>query len=354
MRVPRYPLVPVVLAIAAGLLAAPASATPAAGHVVVATANVYEGAVLATPRDLADRTDIRRFARRFAALNAVAPDVVALQEVRGSLAVVVRHLNRAMRGRATYAVVTRPGLSRERGRCDGQRGRFTLVRDGAIVVNTATTSVLERGTFRTWGRWLPGMRGAMRRADAAGCAEHPWARVRVTREGLARDAVVVGTHVGPMGHHLKTRAMGLLAEQSTAEAGPDGLVVIAGDLNLPWCIQGSRVAEAGDCRAAAGHEQLAARGFLDALRTTGHALGSVGRVDFIQTGGQVLAAGWDRCYRPRLAPSCGRKESAFATERAFRVCNARAVFHGRPGDGCGPRAYGRYYSDHPIVTATVQ
>ena len=67
----------------------------------------------------------------------------------------------------------------------------------------------------------------MGRADAAGCAEHPWARVRVTRDGVARDAIVVGTHLGPLGHHLKTQAMGELASRSREVAGPDTLVVLS-------------------------------------------------------------------------------------------------------------------------------
>ncbi|WP_426245218.1 endonuclease/exonuclease/phosphatase family protein [Nocardioides sp. LHG3406-4] len=330
-------------------------APPAAqGSVVVAATNLYEGAVLPAPRDLADESDIRRFARRFAELNVAAPDVVALQEVRGSLPAVVRRLNRAMVGRATYAAVTRPGLTRDRGACAGARGRFTVVRDGALVINTATTEVLDRGVIRTWGRWLPGMRGVLRRPNAAGCAEHPWARVRVTREGATRDAVVVGTHVGPRGHYLKTLAMRLLGDRARELAGPAGLSVVAGDFNLPWCRGGAGAVESPSCPVADGHRELADRGFGDALRAAGVSFGTRGRVDFIHTTGQAAAAGWDRCYRPRIAAGCSRRDSAFASEQAFGACQRRAIDYGSSGGACRRRAYARYYSDHPIVRATIQ
>ncbi|WP_295658632.1 endonuclease/exonuclease/phosphatase family protein [uncultured Nocardioides sp.] len=356
---PRSSSLLVVLVLAAGALTvltvphAPASSTPVPGRVVVASANLHEGTLLAQRPDLADDTDLRRFAQRLAGLGAEAPDVVALQEVRGSLGRVVSLLNRHARDGATYAAVSRPGLSRQRGVCGDRAGRFTVVRDGALVVNTATTTVLQRGSIRTWGRWSPATRGLMRRADAGGCAEHPWAQVRVVHEGASRDAVVVGTHVGPRGHHLKIRAMGRLADRARAVAGADDLLVLAGDFNLPWCHRGPG-SPSGTCRTAKGHDALLARGFGDALHATDADRGPSLRVDFVHTSGKVVVAAWDRCYRPGLAPGCPRRDRVFRSQREYAACHRRAVAHGRPGPGCGPGAYARYYSDHPVVTATVR
>lgn len=352
---PRIPLAPVVLALAAGVLAVPlpsSGATVVPGRVVVASANLHEGALRPEPRDRADARDLRRFVQRLDRLSPEPPDVVAVQEVRGSLGRVVRLLNARMHGRATYAAVTRPRLSRERGACGDRAGRFTVVRDGALVVNTDTTTVLGSGTVRTWGRWHRPARGVLRRADAGGCAEHPWARVRVAHDGVTRAAVVVGTHVGPLGHHLKTRALRTLADRVEAVAGAEELRVLAGDFNLPWCRGGGRVV--AGCRAADGHEALAERGLGDALRSTGGDVGTRGRVDFIHSDGTVVTAGWDRCYRPAHGSACSRRESAYGAERAYAACHRRSVDHGRPGRGCGPAAYARYYSDHPVVTATVR
>ena len=358
MLVSRSSIVLVVLALAAGAVHAvqptPVAAAPVPARVVVATANVYEGALRTAPQDLADSRDVHRFVQRLTALSPEAPDVVALQEVRGSLGRVVRRLNQAVRGPATYAAVSRPGLARERGRCAGHAGRFTVVRDGALVVNTATTTVLERGALRTWSRWRHDQRGVVGRGDAAGCAEHPWVRVQVTHEGVSRRAVVVGTHLGPLGHHLKTRAAAVLADGARAVGADDDLLVLAGDFNLPWCAQGARATETAHCRPAAGHQVMLDRGFGDALRASGASLGSRGRVDFLHTDGAVLAADWDRCYRASRTPDCRRRDSAFVTERAFTACHRRAGLHGRPGGACGRGEYARYYSDHPVVTATLR
>ena len=101
-------------------------------------------------------------------------------------------------------------------------------------------------------------------------------------------------------------------------------------------------------------DALLARGFGDALHATDADRGPSLRVDFVHTSGKVVVAAWDRCYRPGLAPGCPRRDRVFRSQREYAACHRRAVAHGRPGPGCGPGAYARYYSDHPVVTATVR
>jgi len=333
------------------------ASTPAGGAgVVVVSANLREGSRLRRASDMRDGDDLRRFANRVLSRGARMPDVLLLQEVLGSAERVVRALNRHRRagpGAARYTLVTAPG--RRTGReCDGARTRrHRVVRDSAIVVNQKTVRrVHRRGKVRTWASWF----------GERGCAEHPWALLTVSDGAGGQRVRVASMHVAPSGTRLKTRAVVRTAEtlMRHQRRTPDALLAIGGDLNLTRCKGSSRRAERAGCRVRAAHRYLLRHGFRDAVRSRNlrQRDGVVGvrrRIDFVYTTGRVRGSWFDRCYqafevtRYRCLPA----RSWFSSRRTFHRCQYRVTMVGRPGGMCPARGYARYYSDHPVVRATL-
>ena len=322
--------------------------------VSVASANLREGSAVRHRADMRDGDDRAAFVRRLLRNGARPPDVILLQEVLGSAGTVARTLTRhprAQRTRTRYVVAVAPRRTVQRGHCDGPRsGRYSTLRDSAILVNTSTVrAVNARGAVRTWGRWRA--EGATRMGRGGyGCAEQPWVRVTVRQPGRQqRTARIMSSHVAPVDTRLKSRAIGHIAESMAAKhrRTPTDLVVVGGDLNqLP---------------SRAGHRSLRRAGFHDAVRRlnpTGPdgVAGVQRRIDFIYTNAHARRSGFDRCYlafhvqRDR----CIAKRAVFPDAARFFRCQIRSLHHGAPADTCRRGAYRAYYSDHPILWATLQ
>jgi len=334
-----------------------ASAAGATTQVMVVSANVREGSRARRSRDLRDGDDLESFTRRVFARDAKVPDVVLLQEVRGSASAAVQVLNQhpsARRSSARYVVAVEPSRRPGDGRCDGPRKkRHEILRDSAIVVNSATVSkVHQSGVVRTWGNWF----------GEHGCAEQPWALITV-RDGNAapRLARVASAHIAPSRIMLKSRAIVRTAHalERQNRRTPSALLALGGDLNLTRCQGAPRTPETAGCRVRLAHRYLLDQGFVDAVRSR-HLRGADGvvgvqrRIDFLYTTDQVRGSWFDRCYRAFdvAAYPCDPAEVRFANVKRIRRCQHQVTVVGRPGGKCSiDRGYPRYYSDHPIVRA---
>lgn len=346
----------------------PAAARVAAeDSVVVAVANLREGGLDRQPVDLRHRGDMRAFADRLLEREAPLPDVVLVQEVLGSedaVADVLTAHPAAERAGARYLPVTTTRHRFDRGRCQGPRdGRFSLLKGAAILVNAAVVpEVLDRGVIRTWGRWnAPGRQVTGR--DGYGCTAQPWARLLLQRPGQEpMTALVSGVHVAPAEPTLKTLAAIRLRDRLAEmhQRHPEDLLVLAGDLNLSRCDQPTTAPERDGCPVRAAHRELGSAGLVDAVRdqrpTGPEGVVGVGRrVDFVYTPDAVSDAWFDRCYMGWLVRRwrCEDDGTNFTHEAQFYRCQTRALEHGRAGGGCSRAQLGRYYSDHPMLVATV-
>lgn len=338
-----------------------------ADSLVVAVANLREGGLDRRPVDLRHRGDMGVFADRLLDRDAPVPDVVLVQEVLGSERAVADVLTAhpvSERAGARYVPVTTTRHRFDRGECQGPRtGRFSLLRGGAILVNAAVVpEVLDRGVIRTWGRWnAPGRHVTGR--DGYGCTAQPWARLLVQRPGQQpMTALVSGVHLAPAEPTLKTRAAIWLRDRLTEkqQRHPGDLLVLAGDLNLNRCEQPTTAPERDGCPVRTAHRQLGSAGLVDAVRdqqpTGPDGVVGVGRrIDFLYTPDEVSDAWFDRCYMGWLVREwrCGDDGTNFTEAAQFYRCQTRALEHGRAGGGCSRERFGRYYSDHPMLVATV-
>lgn len=321
------------------------------GSVVVLSANLREGSLVVNAADRRDERDLRTFARRMVArAGRATPDVLVLQEVRGSADRAARVLNARLRAKgspARYRVLTRPRMTMSSRACGPVRrpGRHLVLRDTAILVNRATLHrVHGTGVMRTWGRWW----------ERAGCAENPWVRLTVQRPGeAARTVTVLGVHVAPHGPRWKTRALRRMPGFVERHRGAADLAVLAGDFNHVRCpVRRLRPAGTG-CEVRPGYRALAAAGYVDTVRATARSgptpAGVSDRIDFIFTDGRARAAWFDRCYLAFRATGCA--DGSFTSEAEHVTCMVRHDLHGSPGEGCSPAAYLRYYSDHHFLLA---
>lgn len=334
---------------------------------VVAVANLREGGLDRRPVDLRHRGDMRVFADRLLEREAPVPDVVLVQEVLGSedaVADVLTEHPAAVRAGARYVPVTTTRHRFDRGGCGGPRsGRFSLLRGAAILVNAAVVpEVLDRGVIRTWGRWnAPGRHVTGR--DGYGCTAQPWARLLLQRPGqAATTALVSGVHLAPADTDLKTRAALRLRDRLAEmhRRHPEDLFVLAGDLNLSRCDQPSTEPERDGCPVRTAHRRLGSTGLVDAVRDRRPSgpdgvVGVGRRIDFVYTPDAVTDAWFDRCYMGWLVRRwrCVDDGTNFTHEAQFYRCQTRALEHGRAGGGCSRERLGRYYSDHPMLVATV-
>lgn len=80
------------------------------------------------------------------------------------------------------------------------------------------------------------------------------------------------------------------------------------------------------------------------------------RIDFLYTTAEVETAWYDRCYQAwfALQPKCKPHARVFETNGQFLKFQRRSLHVGRPGDGCPPAQFHRYYSDHRFMLATVR
>ncbi len=332
----------------------------------VAVANIREGSVVRHRFDMSDGKDRSAVARRMLGAVKRVPDVVLLQEALGSAGKVARTLTqhpRARRSNVRYAVAMAPRIVTRRTACAGPRpGRYTALRDSAILVNTRSVrKISARGVVRTWGRWTTEAAGRVGRGGL-GCSEHPWVRVTVQQPGKqARTAMVMAAHVAPVGTRLKTAAIRRLTlrMQQLQRRSPGDLAVLGGDLNQARCAGPATRPETAGCAVRAGHRSLARAGFQDAVRTRNLAgphgvVGVQRRIDFVYTTGAVRSSGFDRCYLAYFvkAHRCGARRAVFANETAFYGCQARSLYGTRAGS-CADARQRRYYSDHPVIRATL-
>jgi len=333
----------------------------------VAVANVREGAVRRPPTDMADGDDREAFARRVFEHSGRAPDVVLLQEVLGTARAVTHRLNEhptARRSDARYVVAVAPKRRQDSGSCAGPRdGSYMSVRDSAVVVNTQTVTPLQRqGTVRTWGRWAPRAHQLLGRSGY-GCAEQPWIRLAVHQAGKVPATVLVASvHIAPSGVALKNRAVARTQQALDAahRKTPQDLVVIAGDFNLTRCQRLPSKPESRGCAVRGSHKGLLAAGYADAVRSlhlTGPAgvVGVARRIDFLYTKGAVGSSWFDRCYQAYFVKRfrCEPGRVVIGQPRLFSACDRRSRVFGSPGGGCPAHDYHRYYSDHPLILATV-
>lgn len=353
---------------------ATAAATPVPAQVAtqrsslrLAVANVREGGLDRYRPDMSDASDRDAFARRMFKQKGRVPDVVLLQEVLGSATKMARSLNthpRSERTGARYVVAMRPRLRQMRGSCDGPReGQFSTLRGAGILVNKKTVPKIHgRGNIRTWGRWMPAGRAVIG-GSGHGCTEQPWIRLTVKQPGRqARVTRVSNIHVAPTEMKLKNRAVVRVHHRLDAlhRKSPSDLRVIGGDFNLTRCQQDLRAPERRSCDVRRGHRSLLDAGYRDAVRDR-HLTGPSGvvgvgrRIDFIYTTDRVRASWFDRCYQAYFVHrhKCGPKRSVFPNEAMFNHCQTRSLYHGTASASCPPRLFKRYYSDHPILLATV-
>ncbi|KAA1428386.1 endonuclease/exonuclease/phosphatase family protein [Nocardioides antri] len=350
---------------AADRAGAVSTVAPSAG-IRVAAANVHEGILVRHRADRRDATDRRAFARRLLSRPGRLPDVVLLQETLGTAQRVGRALNAHPRAQAAgveFVVATRTAHRVVHGACDGPRtGRFSLLRGSSILVNNRTvTQIHRRGTIRTWGRWSTRARHLTGRGGF-GCTAHPWIHATIRTPGGARAALLVNAHIAPAGPRHKTRALTTLGRElaDRAQRAPGTIAVLGGDLNLTRCRHDPREGERLGCAVRAGHRGLIRAGYRDAVRSL-HPTGPAGvagvarRIDFIYTLGTPTAAWYDRCYLAYFVKRwrCEAERSVFTRQRVLLRCQARSLRHGRPGDGCPPATFRRYYSDHPVLLATI-
>lgn len=347
----------------------PATAAPVAdeGAVVVAVANLREGGLDRRPVDLHRRGDLRVFADRLLDREAPLPDVVLAQEVLGSedaVAEVLTEHPSAERAGARYVPVTTTRHRFDRGRCQGPRtGRFSLLQGAAILVNAEVVrEVASTGVIRTWGRWnAPGRHVTGR--GGHGCTAQPWARLVLQRPGQAQTtALVSSVHLAPAETVLKTRAVARLSDRLTEvhQRHPEDLLVLGGDLNLSRCDQPSTAPERDGCAVRTAHRRFGSAGLVDAVRdrrpTGPDGVVGVGRrIDFVYTPDVVDDAWFDRCYMGWLVRRwrCGDASTGFSSAADFYRCQTRALEHGHAGNGCSRSQLARYYSDHPMLVATV-
>lgn len=367
-------LLPPLLVLLASPVASSPGAAPAAPAAVselspstlrVASANIREGSLLTPRADRRDGTDRRRFAHRLLSQDGRLPDVVLLQESLGAAGTAARTLTahpRARRLGARYAVITPTRRYRVAGACDGRRvGRFLVLGSSAILVNVRTVrDVVAAGTVRTWGRWhRPAWRHTGRLGH--GCTAHPWARIVVRQPGrAARTAVVTNVHLAPVGSALKNRAVRVLQRDHVRRVRPGHLSVLGGDFNVNRCRVPFDRGEPRHCAVRAPHARLHEAGFRDVVRNRlpdgpRGVVGVARRIDLLYSEGPVRTAWHDRCYRAHLVRRwrCPARAAVFDTAKGFQRCEARSLNHGRPGGGCPPRQFRRYYSDHPILLGTV-
>jgi len=314
---------------------------------VIASANIREGSRVVRPVDNRHGADRAVFAARVIRSGARPPDVLLLQEAMGSAWRVVSELNqrsRQVRAGATYRVVVPSNRRIGRARCAGRRAGHQVIRDGAIVVNTRTARVADRGLVKTWGRWFP-----RRGQPTYGCAEQTWALVGLRRQPgqLTRIANV---HAAPSGHTLKNEAVihTVTALTRLNRATPRARLVVGGDLNLSRCQGFPSRPERLACAPRAAHRALEAAGLRDVVRTTtgSRVVGVRHRIDFLYASGRVADAWWDRCYLAFQVtrPGCTTRSSTYSFREQHAACQRRADLTGSAGGPCH-----RYYSDHPIL-----
>jgi len=344
-----------------------AQAEHSSSTVRVGAVNAREGSLVRQRMDLRTAHDRDALARRMLSRPGGTPDVVLLQEVLGRAGKMRDALNRAAsrKGlRARYAVATSTYHRFVAGSCRGPRsGRFSLLRSSAVLVDTGTVSAVHaRGELRTWGRWGRKARGVVKRRGH-GCAAHPWVHLTVEQPGRApTTALASSVHVAPLGRKLKNNAVRHLQRglDALADRVAADVRVVGGDLNLTRCAQRLDEGERRSCRPRRGLRSLLGAGYADAVRSR-HVTGPNGvvgvarRIDFLYATGTVTAAWHDRCYMAFHVRrwKCGPDRAVFATSRKFHRCQTRALRHGRPGGGCSPAQYRRYYSDHKILLATL-
>lgn len=337
------------------------------GTVAVAVANLREGSAVRHRFDLSRHGDLAEFSRRLLSNRKTLPDVVLVQEVLGSARDVAKSLSRHPRARrknVDYRVAVQPRRTVRRGSCDGgRRGRYTALRDSAVLVNTKTVrKIHSRGVVRTWGRWSRAGRAQVGNAGY-GCAEHPWVRASVRHRGTkARVVRLLSAHVAPTGTRLKNKAVQHLVHRMglMRRAAPRDLAVIGGDLNLARCAYRAMRPERAGCAVRPAHRRLERAGFRDAVRArnlTGPrgVVGVQRRIDFIYTTGRVPASSFDRCYLAHLVKvnRCGPRRAVFTREPHFRGCQQRALF-GASNVACPRPLQRRYYSDHPLLRASLR
>lgn len=180
-------------------------------------------------------------------------------------------------------------------------------------------AVHETGVVSTWGRWAK--KGSARIGSSGyGCAEQPWARVTVEPPGAPpRTVRVLSAHLAPLNGGLKTTALGQLAQTVTQMQveRPGERIVMGGDLNQTRCRSKDGI-ETANCAVRAG---------------------------------PVITSGFDRCYLAFWVKqhTCGSR-AVFPTKRPSLRCHKKSL----TGRGhCTKAAFRRYYSDHPVLHATL-
>lgn len=327
---------------------------------MLANANVREGARSRRISDLRVAHDRLAFVRRLMKRTSRVPGVVLLQETHGSARAYVRALNRhprAKRAGAKYRLAVRPSLRSNQYRCGGtKRRRHQRVQTSAIIVNHAKVRrVLRRGAIAGWGRWR---QIKDRTKTVENCAYQPWVLLRMRGGGLVRIANV---HLAPMNQKLKTRALRLLVNrlEKLQKKKPRAKLVIAGDLNMSRQPQRFSKREPARGKVRPAHRLLERRGLRDANRLanprgSNGVIGYVRRIDFVYTTTGVADAAFDRCYRAyRGGKACRRTARVFKSHKRFAPCQWQAD-SGERRTGCRKSKYRRYYSDHPILTARLR
>lgn len=327
---------------------------------MLANANVREGARSRPTADLRVARDRKTFVRRLMKRSSRIPGVVLLQETYGSARAYVRTLNRHPRAKRTgakYRLAVRPSLRWTQRRCGPtKRARHQRVQTSTIIINRAKVRrVIGRGTIAGWGRWRKPGNGSQ---TVQHCAYQPWVLLRLRGGGLVRIANV---HLAPMNAKLKTRALRRVANRlrTLQKKTPRAKLVIAGDLNMtrqPLSLD-KRERARGKVRPA--HRLLERRGLRDANRRAKPrgrkgVIGYLGRIDFVYTDTGVTGASFDRCYRGYLGRgACPPSTRVFKSHARFAACQRQAD-SGKRQRACPKGKYHRYYSDHAMLTARLR
>ncbi|WP_051845021.1 discoidin domain-containing protein [Streptomyces sp. NRRL S-813] len=284
-----------------------ARASSSAGALVV-SADLQDAV---RPADAADTHDLDTFVRRLTASTPRPPDVLLLTEVLGPGAHRIADRLTAATGKG-YQVLLAPGRSAFL--ADG------AVRESAIVVNTTTMRVADKGRFvRVQGE------------DQASAA--------VTQKATALRLPLISAHAAgdplPAAQQLHTVVAGL-----AGTAGPqDAVTVLGGDYRAGRCVDPSAY-QPVDCAAQAFWTTLtSAYGYDDAFFARS-AAPTLKNTAYVFARGNVTDAYVDTAYDEAL-PSADRA----ACKQAFDAGRSASA---------PPKCRSTYYADAPFGWAVVR
>jgi hypothetical protein len=257
-------------------------------------------------KDVRDPGDMRVFAKRVAAKLRYAPDIVLLQEVRGSsarevakfLTQTTNHAFKVARGPQNPFWVGSPRKVKEW--------------EDAVLVNTDTMRVTNNGGYITTSY----RRSEAARGDKVDVKHYAWARL-ARRDGTLEVDAASLHHVpnfnlrsASVADRLKKKwsleVLSKLRSLPSASSGPSHIIVFGGDFNAQRCYGNGN----WNCRTTPFYSALVGHGMADAVWSVIQTANG----DFIWSNGAINNAGADLSYNSRQAES----SSTYYSDHAFK------------------------------------